>query len=176
MTGAHPVSNIETADLDASLRAAIKKEGIAALTFIPLVVKGELIGKFMTYYPVQQDFSEAYMNFAITIARQPALSLDRMQIEEQRQQAEGAKELLLQESTYRIKNTLAPAQAIAGQTLRHTTKDELNTYLARLHALAEAHDLLITKKTGTKPPRAMSSTERRAFASTQNRIAAKARL
>jgi len=38
--------------------------------------------------------------------------------EEQRLKAEETKELLLGESTHRIKNTLAMVQAIASQTLR----------------------------------------------------------
>jgi two-component sensor histidine kinase len=53
-----------------------------------------------------------------------------------------AKELLLNESKHRIKNTLATVQALAGQTLRNTPSDELQAFLARLHALGEANDLL----------------------------------
>ena len=46
------IEDIETADLPEGLRATVKAEGIAALAFIPLVVSGKLIGKFMTYYEV----------------------------------------------------------------------------------------------------------------------------
>ena len=46
------ISDVETSELDASLKAIIKAEGIAAVAFIPLATKGALIGKFMAYYPV----------------------------------------------------------------------------------------------------------------------------
>jgi len=56
--------------------------------------------------------------------------------------AEVAKELLLNESKHRIKNTLATVQAIAGQTLRNTPRQDLERFLGRLYALDKAHDLL----------------------------------
>ena len=40
------ISDIEIAELDASLRATIKAEVIAALAFIPRLSKGELFGRF----------------------------------------------------------------------------------------------------------------------------------
>jgi PAS domain S-box-containing protein len=129
------IGNIDLAELDASLKAPVKAEGIAALTFIPLVAKGELAGKFMAYYPDAHVFTAGELELAVTIARQLGFSVERMW-------AEKAKELLLNESKHRIKNTLATVQAIAGQTLRNTASDERNAFLARLQALAEAHDLL----------------------------------
>jgi PAS domain S-box-containing protein len=49
--------------------------------------------------------------------------------------------LLVNEIQHRIKNTLATVQAIAVQTLRSAPK-ETDAFVARLHALAGAHDLL----------------------------------
>ena len=145
------VGDIETTELDASLKATIRAEGIAALAFIPLAVKGKLIGKFMAYYPAAHDFSAADMNVAVTIARQLGFGIERMRAEDERQGAEEAKELLLKESRHRIKNTLATVQAIATQTLCQTKAGELQTFLARLHALAEAHDLLSTENWDRAP-------------------------
>ena len=48
----------------------------------------------------------------------------------------------INEIQHRIKNTLATVQAIATQTLR-SSPEERNSFVARLHALAGAHDLLI---------------------------------
>ena len=115
---ADPHRDIDAAELDATLKATVKAEGIAALAFIPLVVQGQLIGKFMTYYPSPHVFTDGEMELAVTIARQLGFGLERMGAEEHRRQAEEAKELLLNESRHRIKNTLATVQAIAGQTLR----------------------------------------------------------
>ena len=139
------VGDIRTAELDASLKATVEAEGIVALAFIPLMAKGELIGKFMTYYPVPHDFIEADIKAAVTISRQLGFGLERMRAEEQRQSAEAANQLLLNESRHRIKNTLATVQAIASQTLRRADPDDLRTFLARLHALGEAHELLTTE-------------------------------
>jgi PAS domain S-box-containing protein len=132
------IDNIEVADLDRPLKETVKAEGIAALAFIPLIAKGELIGKFMGYYPVPHAFTAADLDLAVTIARQLGFSIERKRAEE-------AKELLLQESKHRIKNTLATVQAIAGQTLRQTAPGERERFMARLHALGEAHDLLTTE-------------------------------
>jgi PAS domain S-box-containing protein len=140
------IANIDDADIDASLKAAVKAEGIAALAFIPLVGKGELVGKFMAYYPAPHVFSPTDIELALTIARQLGFSVERMRAEE-------AKQLLLKESQHRIKNTLATVQAIAGQTLRRTEPGELQAFMARLQALAEAQDLLTTESWHQAPLR-----------------------
>jgi PAS domain S-box-containing protein len=140
------LGDIDAADLDPSLKATVKAEGIGALAFIPLTEKGRLVGKFMTYYKAPQAFTEAEIVLAVTIARQLGFSLER-------RSAEQAKELLLSESQHRIKNTLATVQAIAGQTLRHTPPAERESFQARLHALGEAHDLLTSANWNEAPLR-----------------------
>ena len=145
------IAHIDNADLDQSLKATVKAEGIGALAFIPLTARGRLIGKFMTYYSSPHTFAEAEGALAVTIARQLGFSLERMRAEDERRRAEEAKELLLNESRHRIKNTLATVQAIAGQTLRRTPPREREAFLGRLHALGEAHDLLTTENWDRAP-------------------------
>ena len=67
------------------------------------------------------------------------------------QAAEESRELLLQESQHRIRNTIATVQAIAGQTLRHTPPEEQKAFVARLHALGQAHGLLTSKNWDQAP-------------------------
>ena len=55
--------------------------------------------------------------------------------------AQERQKLLINEIQHRIKNTLATVQAIATQTLR-SSPTECDAFVARLHALAGAHDLL----------------------------------
>lgn len=43
------VDDVAVAEMDESLKAILKAEGIGALAFIPLVSKGRLMGKFMVY-------------------------------------------------------------------------------------------------------------------------------
>jgi PAS domain S-box-containing protein len=140
------IDDIDRAELDGSLKATVKAEGIAALAFIPLIATGELVGKFMAYYPTPHAFTAADIELAVTIARQLGFSIERLR-------AEDAKELLLNESKHRIKNTLATVQAIAGQTLRNTPSDDLQAFLARLHALGEANDLLTLQNWDQAPLR-----------------------
>ena len=156
------IGDIDAADLDPSLKATVKAEGVAALAFIPLIEKGELVGKFMTYYKAPHAFTEAEMVLAVTIARQLGFSLER-------RSAEQAKELLLNESQHRIKNTLATVQAIAGQTLRHTPPAEREAFQARLQALGEAHDLLTSGNWDEAPLREVVAHALRPFAGGQDR-------
>ena len=65
--------------LPEELKAIVKAEGIGALAFVPLVAKGELIGKFMTYYDAPHVFSGTELDLAVTIARQLGFSFERMQ-------------------------------------------------------------------------------------------------
>lgn len=59
-----------------------------------------------------------------------------------RKRAEDARELLLNEIKHRVKNTLGTVQAIASQTFRSASREDRAAFTARLHALADAHDLL----------------------------------
>lgn len=60
--------------------------------------------------------------------------------------AEETRELLSQELSHRLKNTLATVQAIASQSLRGIAdKEAVAAFRARLVALGNAHDILIQK-------------------------------
>jgi GAF domain-containing protein len=72
------IKDIGRAELPDPLKATVKAEGIGALAFIPLMAKGELIGKFMTYYNDTHVFSGAEIALAVTIARQIGFSVERM--------------------------------------------------------------------------------------------------
>ena len=78
------IAKVEEAELDAALKASVNAEGIGALAFIPLTANGQLVGKFMTYYPVPHEFSAAEIELAVTIARQLGFALERRQAEETR--------------------------------------------------------------------------------------------
>jgi two-component system, chemotaxis family, CheB/CheR fusion protein len=59
-----------------------------------------------------------------------------------RKKAEQAQRMLVGELQHRVKNTLATVQAIASQTLRSALPLERQSFIARLHALSNAHDVL----------------------------------
>lgn len=61
--------------------------------------------------------------------------------------------LLLGELQHRVKNTLATVQAMATLTLRGAPADERAKFIARLHALASAHDVLTQENWERAPVR-----------------------
>jgi PAS domain S-box-containing protein len=70
------------------LKATISGEGIAALAFVPLMAKGEVVGKFMTYLPQRHQFSAHERELAVAIARQVGFSLERYRADAARRAAE----------------------------------------------------------------------------------------
>ena len=71
-----------------------------------------------------------------------------------RKQAQEQQRLLVNEMQHRIKNSLATIQAIATQTLDQHA-NERDAFVARLHALGSAHDLLTSKTWERAPLRAI---------------------
>jgi PAS domain S-box-containing protein len=76
------IDDVAAADLSDPLREALKAEGIAALSFIPLVTGGRLTGKFMSYHAAPHAFSDSEKALAVVIGRQLAFNLARVKAEE----------------------------------------------------------------------------------------------
>ncbi len=72
----------------------------------------------------------------------------------ERKRAQAQQKLLVNEMKHRIKNTLATIQAIANQTLNQHAQ-ERDAFIARLHALDNAHDLLTSETWERAPVRAI---------------------
>ena len=70
--------------LSEDLKRVVLGEGISALSFIPIVAEGRVIGKFMTYYDRPHRFDERETDAAITIARQLGFGLERLKGEQTR--------------------------------------------------------------------------------------------
>lgn len=60
------------------------------------------------------------------------------------QSAHEQQDVLINELRHRIKNTLAVVQALATQSRRYSVGDPMSAFLARLHAMARAHDLIMS--------------------------------
>ena len=88
------IGDVAASDFPEPLKATVKAEGIAATAFIPLVVEGKLVGKFMAYYDAPHAFSQAEIDLAVTIARQLGFSIQRLRSDEARRRAEHASRLL----------------------------------------------------------------------------------
>ena len=72
----------------------------------------------------------------------------------ERKRAQEQQKLLVNEMKHRIKNSLATIQAIATQTLNQHA-EERDAFIARLHALGNAHDLLTSETWQTAPLQAI---------------------
>ncbi len=78
--------DVEASDLPDELKRTVLKEGIQALTFIPLMEGGRLLGKFMAYYDRPHAFTDAEIGLGVTIARQLGFSIERVQTAQAAQQ------------------------------------------------------------------------------------------
>ena len=88
------IDDVGASDLSDTLKATVTAEGIAATAFIPLVVEGKLLGKFMAYYEAPHAFSKADIDLAVTIARQLGFSIQRLRSDEERRRTEYASRFL----------------------------------------------------------------------------------
>ncbi|MDB5706158.1 MAG: hypothetical protein JWN66_3274 [Sphingomonas bacterium] len=110
---------------------------------------GEVLGGLFFGHDEPGKFGPEAETLVLAIAGQAAVAMDNARLHksaqleiEQRKRAEDAKELLLHEIKHRVKNTLATVQAMASQTFRQAPPEESEAFIARLHALADAHGLL----------------------------------
>src|SRR5262249_52404094 len=76
------INDVDMAEIDDSLKAVVKGEGIGALALIPLVSNRKLIGRFMTYFNAPHFFSDDELGLSLTIARALAFGVDRKRSEE----------------------------------------------------------------------------------------------
>ncbi len=100
------LSDIKDTDEPDWIKQTICNEGIRALGFIPLVADGEVVGKFMTYYPEPRRFAPSEIETAVTIARQVGFSVERARTEARRRAAE--QELRESEERFRLMSETAP--------------------------------------------------------------------
>jgi PAS domain S-box-containing protein len=76
------ISNVDIADIPKGLKSTIRREGIHAVAFIPLVSSQKLVGKFMTYYDAPHVFTDDELKLATTIGTQLAQAIEHKRDEE----------------------------------------------------------------------------------------------
>jgi two-component sensor histidine kinase len=142
------IEDVGSADLPDPLKATVKVEGIGALAFIPLMAKGELIGKFMTYYKAPHVFSDTENSLAVNIARQLGFSVERMNAVDAEHRAHERQDLLAREVQHRTKNLFLVVQAIVARSFanKRTVQEAETAVRERLHSLAQTHAILIDKE------------------------------
>jgi PAS domain S-box-containing protein len=117
---------------------------------VPVVSSsGQIHGGLFFGHDKPGVFTEDVEILVSAIAAQAAVAMDNARLHhaaqreiEERRKAEAVKELLVHEIKHRVKNTLGTIQAMVMQTFRSADREEHATFVSRLHALSDAHDLL----------------------------------
>jgi PAS domain S-box-containing protein len=115
------ISNLSDAPPELQwLLPALRREGIAALDFIPLVYQGQLLGKFMVYYDGSHQCNEAEVQLALAISNQLAFALERKRTETSLREAKdrladqaGELEKLVNERTAALSETVHELEAFS---------------------------------------------------------------
>jgi len=76
------VGDAETAGFEEGLAETVRREGIRALAFIPLVHQRRLLGKFMLYHDEPHEWAETEVRLCQTIANHLASSATRFQTQD----------------------------------------------------------------------------------------------
>jgi len=79
---------VSGSDLPIDLKEVFVREGIDAIAMIPILLNGELAGKFVAYYDRPQPLSEPQIDVALTLAQHFGFGLARFEAEEGRRAAE----------------------------------------------------------------------------------------
>jgi PAS domain S-box-containing protein len=108
------ISDTRLADIPNQLKATLRKEGIRAAAFIPLVTENRLVGTFMMYYRVPRVFTEVELDLAMTMARQLAQAIEHQKDQEslRRREEELARELQDQIQLQQISGQLLKQQDV----------------------------------------------------------------
>jgi len=111
--------------------------------------EGEVLGGLFFGHDEPGRFSQESEDSVVRIAAHAAIAINNGRLLKsaqqelaERQRAEEAKELLLQEIQHRVKNNLGIVLAMVNQTFKTAPTEEKAAFSARIQALASAHDVL----------------------------------
>ncbi|MBP0437156.1 GAF domain-containing protein [Tianweitania sediminis] len=139
------IQDVELDERTRNFSEALKGIGIRALFNVPVLEQGKLNLVLFAHYPEPFFWSDEDIAFARQLA-------DRTHAAVAKAKAELQQEVLNQELSHRLKNTLAMVQAIAMQTLRSVTeRDAVEALNNRIHALAQAHNVLLQRSWSAAP-------------------------
>jgi PAS domain S-box-containing protein len=139
------VEDLAEAGFEPALERVMRKEGIAALAFVPLVRSGGQLGRFVLYRDAPHSWSEREVLLSRTIANHLASVIERAQAQHEAE-ASRARLALLLEATEQLSQTLDYEQLLrrVPELVVPRIADGCHVYLARnedseLVRVAHAH-------------------------------------
>ncbi len=93
------VNDVDLADIPRSLKSTIRREGIRAAAFIPLVSGQKLIGKFMAYHNAPHLYTGEELRLATTIASQLAQTIEHKRDEKALRESEARLRATVEQAT-----------------------------------------------------------------------------
>jgi PAS domain S-box-containing protein len=128
------ISDVLNSDLPADLKATVLGEDIRALAFIPLLVDGQLVGKFMAYFDDVRVFEGTELELALTLGRQLGSAVQRMRAEIARASAD----IAMRASEQRLNFALEAGRMGAWEWNIATGQVTWSPGLERIHGLRGA--------------------------------------
>ena len=132
--GPEPIlcGDTETDPAMEAYRPVFRQEGIRALAFIPLVSAGNLLGKFMVYYPEPRVLARHEIDLARAIANHVAAAIARFELVEKLQETVRLNELFMGILGHDLRNPLTAILGSAGQALSQEESAKLAKPLSRI--------------------------------------------
>jgi two-component sensor histidine kinase len=146
-TGQIDISQIDDPELTDTERAHMNEYGARTVLYIPLRVKGKLIG-FTELWESRhrREFTADEIALCQAIAQNAAIALDNAQLYEQMEASLREKEVLLQEIHHRVKNNLQVISSLlnlqAGGLEDTRALDALRDSQGRVRSIALVHEKL----------------------------------
>ena len=146
--GAVFVDDIATDPLWAGFRDLALSHGLAACWSVPIKAgDGRVLGTFANYYRKPRQPSELDRKIIEAVSLTTAIAIERRRLEQQRDRAENAKAIVLEELQHRVKNAFALAQSLISLNVPAalTAQDLADKVNGKLRAIASAQDLIIVR-------------------------------
>ena len=133
-----PEATLSTISLEGiSLITSYTRSKLSGWTVAAGIAESSLVGPLWRNLAIASVIGAILLLVGLAFAVRMATAIAR---------GEMLQDLLVEELNHRVKNTLAIMQSIATQTFRSASRPEREKFEGRLHALAEAHNLLSTEK------------------------------
>ncbi len=133
------IPNVAEDDRTCHEVAAFRALGVFGFIHVPLVEQGELVALCLANFAEPRPVSREEEEFIRAAADRTCAGIARIRAEEHQ-------DVLNNELSHRLKNTMAMIQAIANQTLKSVPeRGPVKAFEQRLLALSTAHDVLLQK-------------------------------